>query len=299
MPPASTSKKPLKAQPKSSARRSKEDREAIEKAETEALEARKKHSAAEDAAELKRRNEKYGLTAELRGRGGGRASARGGRGTFMGQTSRRTVPEQHAEPPPSAPAAPAARGQRGQGQGQRGSGGRSTGRGDANVAVKEEEEEEPEQPPVPKAPKKQDPDMAARDSVDLTHEDPNVAGPAYNVERLNISDDSDDDAVQLGPPEDPDAAHKRALERRFLPVRMKRSEHVEHSFAVNTQSSAATAAGIKPEPKEDDDIVMLDEGGESSPAPKRRKGKVSARDVTEEREHRSSTSPRKPRTKGT
>lgn len=81
-------KKSSKFQPKNTSRKTKAERDALEKAEAERRRARAEAAAADAAAEAARRRAEYGLPSndrrgDWRGRGDKRGG-RGGRGGFMG-----------------------------------------------------------------------------------------------------------------------------------------------------------------------------------------------------------------------
>ena len=261
--PDPLAKKPLKVQPKNAARRSKEEREALARTEAEAQEARARAAAAEHAAEIASRHQKYGAFDELRrdGRWARRGTFRG-RGGFMEtrERPRSPVPVQEESRAGASP------------QVKRGSGGRcgrrtsASGSGGARTGTKR------------KSTARNDPKIKKEGAETVTSSTPALKVSNKSEEPVEVSDEAEE--MSYGPPVnvellDVDGESENEGEggrwQRMLPVHVKRAEHVDRKVGINTQASATTAAGIKREPGEDD------EDGVATKEPSRRgKGKEKA-----------------------
>lgn len=69
-------------------------------------------------------------------------------------------------------------------------------------------------------------------------DDEDEYGKPKDIDRINISSDEGEDEA---PPNDQDAERNRGM----MPIRMERKEHVDRQIGINTESSAATAAGAR------------------------------------------------------
>ena len=260
----------LKFQPKSFIRRSKEEREAQEKAEAERRQAR---LAAAGAS---------GLSAGQRGGPNGRGAGRGGVGGGMNRFNVNRYSGGQASGALGGGTLGEAR-QKRPGMGPSMSGGGSSYFG-IEPPVKREKDGDVIMGSGGTRPmiKRENGKVSSDDDFDTTE------GPRMNIEHINlISDDNEEDELEKPTqhrhkqPGRDTKAHVSSLK----PVRINRHEHVERSVGVNTEASSITMADHRRKAKE----RALAEGGlflSDDEAAKRKlnkpkgKGKGKAKDVT-------------------
>ncbi|KAI9719902.1 MAG: hypothetical protein M1828_006032 [Chrysothrix sp. TS-e1954] len=260
-----------KVRPKNTVRKTKEEREALEREQAERHDARLRLAREDRAADEASRNAKYGFNERIptkawhdRGRGDS-VHGRGGRGGFMGQTSRapresRGKAENGGEAteerktPVSKDAAPGSQEQ----EAPESSAPRSSKRGGRSQR----------EPKVKFGPRiKQEQNRDADEEGDVVMKDTRTQPPLPEYWGA-ISSDSDDykfdrrvDIAQLDnlSTSDSDVSLKGRLHGAtrglvghggFMPIRLPRSQHRDHVVGINTEASAATVTGSKRKGKE-------------------------------------------------
>jgi len=218
--PAAT-RKPLKVQPKNAGRRSEAERKRIEKEEAARRKTRLAAATAEAAAEEERRRAAYGYMTDSRGRGGGRGGSmggemrggKGGRGGYMG-------------------------GDKGRGSGRgRGGGGRFGG--DGFSRIKKEGQTDLDGDVKMEGGGGGDFSAVKQEGgyVSSSDDEARLEG-RKNIEYINLSSEEEDD--------DEYDSKDRVMHRSggLMPVRLKRTAHVDRIVGINTEASSAAAAKI-------------------------------------------------------
>jgi len=264
-PPA---RKSLKHKPKAVVRRSKAERDALEKAEQQRKRERETAAAHEAAAAEAARRAQYGITHDSRrggrgdrgDRGGG---GRGGRAGYMGRVRPGVVTR-----------APVIKSSGGSGYSGGGWGGMGRGGGasGSSSGVKRE----------PGVKRESDADIAMLgikhdyDDGGYVSSDPEDKGDRLNIDMINLVSEDEEEDEETG---EKTKVRRRRIDTVF-PIRPERKEHKERTVGVSNDASSAAAAALRKQAEEaTKDGKTFDKALAEVTATAEKKGKARLKDV--------------------